>query len=293
MKVHLVDGTYELFRCYHGAPLMTGEDGCEVGATRGLLHTLVSLLGQQDVSHVACAFDTVIESFRNDLFAGYKTADGVPPELLSQFPLAERAAAALGVAVWGMVDFEADDALASGAARFASAPGVEQVVVCTPDKDLAQCVRGTQVVCLDRRRRRVLDEAGVVSKFGVSPSCIPDWLALVGDDADGIPGIPLWGHRSAAALLSRYGRIELIPDRESEWAVSVRGAAALAASLRERRAEAELYRGLATLRTDVPLREEVEDLRWLGARREPLEALCRQLGETELLDRVTRWRSGS
>jgi 5'-3' exonuclease len=190
-----------------------------------------------------------------------------------------------------MVEFEADDALATAAARWADAPGVEQVVICSPDKDLAQCVRGTKVVCLDRLRRRLLDEPGVVAKFGVGPASIPDWLALVGDAADGIPGIARWGAKSAAALLARYGRLEQIPDDARKWEVDVRGADALAESLRTSRRETELYRTLATLRRDVPLGEGLDDLRWEGARREELEALCAELGDTELLERVSSWRS--
>jgi 5'-3' exonuclease len=291
VKLHLVDGTYELFRCYFGAPPATSPDGREVGATRGLLRTLLSLLREDGVTHVACAFDHVIESFRNGLYPGYKTSDGVPADLLAQFPLAERAAHALGVVVWPMVEFEADDALATAAARWADAPGVDQVIICTPDKDLAQCVRGTRVVAFDRRQRRLLDESGVGEKFGVPPTSIPDWLALVGDSADGFPGLPRWGAKSAAAVLARYRRIVDIPDSEVEWKVEVRGAPALAASLRARRAEAELYRVLASLRTDAPLPEELDDLRWQGGRRESLVELCRELGEDELVAGVPRWRS--
>jgi 5'-3' exonuclease len=282
MKLHLVDGTYELFRTHFGAPPARAPDGREVGATLGLLRTLLALLRQPDVSHVACAFDSVIESFRNDLFAGYKTGEGVPRELLAQFPLAERAAEALGVVVWRMVEFEADDALATAAARWLHEDGVEQVVICSPDKDLTQCVRGTRVVCLDRRRQRLLDEQGVIDKFGVPPQSIPDYLALVGDSADGYPGIPGWGAKSAAALLRRYGRLEAIPDDARSWDVGLRGAATLAATLRGRRADAALFKRLATLRDDVPLAESLDDLRWRGARREPLESLCRELGDGEL-----------
>jgi 5'-3' exonuclease len=291
VKLHLVDGTYELFRCYFGAPPATSPDGREVGATRGLLRTLLSLLREDGVTHVACAFDHVIESFRNELYPGYKTSEGVPADLLAQFPLAERAVQALGVVVWPMVELEADDALATAAARWADAPGVEQVLLCTPDKDLAQCVRGTRVVAFDRRQRRLLDEPGVTGKFGVPPSSIPDWLALVGDSADGFPGIPRWGAKSAAALLARYRRIADIPDSEADWEVLVRGAPSLAASLRERRAEAELYRVLASLRLDAPLVEDLEDLRWEGGRRQALVDLCRELGEDELVGIVPRWRS--
>jgi len=225
----------------------------------------------------------LIESFRNDLFPGYKTSDGVPLDLLAQFGPAERAAEALGLVVWPMVEFEADDALATAAARWAEAEGVDQVVLCTPDKDMAQCVRGSRVVCLDRLRRRVLDEPGVLARFGVPPGAIPDWLALVGDSADRYPGIPRWGQKTATTLLARYGRLEAIPDDEHRWDVPVRGAQALARSLREHRAEALLYRTLATVRIDVPLHERLEDLRWRGVRLEAFEACCRELGDEELL----------
>jgi len=290
MRIHLVDGTYELFRAHFGAPGAIGPDGSEVGATRGILRSLLSLLREEGVSHVACAFDHVIESFRNDLFDGYKTSEGVPAELLAQFPLAERAAHALGLVVWPMVEFEADDALATAAARCGISADVEQVLICTPDKDMAQCVHGSRVVCFDRMRRRVLDEPAVVEKFGVSPASIPDWLALVGDDADGIPGVPRWGAKSASVLLARYGHLEGIPDRETQWSVAVRGAAALAQSLREHRQEASLYRRLATLRTDVPLAEGIEDLRWRGALRPQLTRLCGEIGDESFIERVHRWR---
>jgi 5'-3' exonuclease len=290
MRVHLVDGTYELFRAYFGAPTAVASDGREVGATRGILRSLLALLREDGVTHMGVAFDHVIESFRNELFAGYKTSEGVPDDLMAQFPLAERAAHALGVVVWPMVEFEADDALATAAARWKDAPGVEQVVICTPDKDMAQCVCGDKVVCLDRMRRKTLDEPGVRDKFGVGPSSIADWLALVGDSADGYPGVPRWGSKTAAALLAGYGRIDDIPDEEARWTVAVRGAAALAQSLRDHRKDVALYRTLATLRTDVPLKEDLDDLRWRGARREELTALCREIGEEDFLERVPRWR---
>jgi 5'-3' exonuclease len=290
MKVHLVDGTYELFRAYYGAPSATGPDGREVGAARGLLRSLISLLTSPDVTHVACAFDHVIESFRNGLFDGYKTSHGVPRELLAQFTLAERVTHALGIVVWPMVEFEADDALATAAARFAEAPGVEQVVICTPDKDLAQCVRGTRVVMFDRRRRILLDEASVKTKYGVTPESIPDWLALVGDDADGYPGLPGWGRKTAATVLSRYGRLEDIPDGDGTWGVTVRGASGVAQRLRDRRADAFLYRTLARLRTDVPLTETLEDLRWSGSRRAELEQVCAEIGEEDVAARMPLWR---
>jgi 5'-3' exonuclease len=289
VKVHLVDGTYELFRSYFGAPKVE-VNGREVGATRGILRSMHALLREPGVTHVAIAFDTVIESFRNDLFDGYKTSFGVPDDLMAQFPLAERAAEALGMVTWRMIEFEADDALATFAARAAADPVVDQVVICSPDKDLRQCVRGTRVVCLDRMRRVTIDEAGVVEKFGIPPVSIPDWLALVGDDADGIPGVPRWGARSASMVLAHYGHLESIPDDASRWTVPVRGAPALAESLRHHRIEVELYRTLATLREDVPLTETLEDLRWIGARRDELAALCKEIGDDEMPARVERYR---
>ncbi len=277
MQVHLIDGTYELYRNFYGAPSATDHDGREVGATRGLLRSFAALLREPGVTHVACAFDTVIESFRNDLFAGYKTGDGIDPRLWAQFPLAERATRALGIPVWSMIEFEADDALATAAARFCEQPAVARVVLCTPDKDLAQMVRGDRIVQLDRRKRTILDEAGVRAKFGVDPESIPDWLALVGDDQDGIPGIPRWGEKGAATVLAQYRHLEAIPADAATWDVAVRGKEALAATLAANRDQALLYRRLATLRTDVPLAEGLDDLRWRGRHDEELRALCREL----------------
>jgi 5'-3' exonuclease len=217
----------------------------------------------------------------------------VPDELMAQFPLAERVARALGVVVWPMVEFEADDALATAAARWMESEGVEQVVICSPDKDLAQCVRGTRVVCFDRMRQKLLDEPGVKAKFGVLPESIPDWLALVGDGADGYPGLPGWGAKTAAALLAHYRRLEDIPDHERAWQVAVRGAAGLGQCLRERRAEALLYRQLARLRLDVPLPETLDDLRWQGSRRGELDAVCAEIGEDEVAARMPLWRQDS
>jgi 5'-3' exonuclease len=289
MKIHLIDGTYELFRHFYGAPPRRAPDGGqEVGATLGLMRSLLMLLGQPGVTHVACAFDHVIESFRNDLYPGYKTGAGIDPALKAQFGLAEEAVAALGVAVWPMVEFEADDALASAAARWQGEATVEQVVVCSPDKDLAQLVQSSRVVCWDRRRELIIDEAGVVEKYGVSPASIPDWLALVGDAADGFPGVPGWGEKSAAAVLARYGHLENIPADPQEWGLGGRGVR-LAASLAERHADALLFRQLATLRTDVPLAEKLEDLEWQGARA-TLRAVCATLGDEQTVKRVTRWR---
>jgi 5'-3' exonuclease len=285
VDVHLIDGTYELFRAHFGAPDAAAPDGTPVGATRGLLRSLQALLREPGVTHVAVAFDHVVESFRNRLFPGYKTAEGVPPELLAQFPLAEEATRALGLVTWPMVELEADDALATGAVRFAGSPGVERVLLCTPDKDLAQCVRGTRVVGFDRMRRRVLDEAGVRERFGVAPESIPDWLALVGDTADGIPGVPRFGEKSASAVLGRYAHLEAIPDEVARWEVPVRGAAALAASLAAHREAAMLYRTLATVRTDAPLAEDLEALRYRGPNPELLSALGARLGDSRLATR--------
>ncbi len=293
MNVHLVDGTFELFRCYFGAPKALSPIGVEVGGTRGILRTLMSLLRQDGVTHVGIAFDYVIESFRNELYDGYKTSNGIPPDLWNQFRLAERASHALGVVVWPMIEFEADDALATAAARADADPNVEQVVICATDKDLAQCVRGTRVVCYDRMRRRMFDEAGVIAKFGVPPASIPDWLALVGDTADGYPGIPGWGAKSAAAMLAHYKHVDAIPNDDREWTIPVRSAGALAASLRENREEVALYRRLATLRTDAPLAEDTEALRWLGARRTELTNLCREIGDEAFLGQIPRWRDES
>lgn len=292
MKLHLVDGTYELFRSYFGAPPAKGAGGREVGATRGLVRSLLKLLREEGGTHVGVAFDTRIESFRNELFAGYKTGDGIDPELFQQFELAERATRALGLTVWPMLDFEADDALATVAARAEADPRVEQVLICSPDKDLAQCVRGQRVCLVDRRRGLELDEAAVFEKWGVPPAAIPDWLALVGDDADGIPGVPRWGAKSAAVVLAAHGHLEDIPPDPARWKVKVRGAQALSESLEQHREAARLYRTLATLRTDAPIAEALAELAWGGAPRAELEALAAELGDTELPARVHRFREG-
>jgi 5'-3' exonuclease len=289
MRIHLVDGTYELFRNFFGAPPKRAPDGREAGATLGLLNSLLSLLVKSGATHVACAFDHVIESFRNDLFPGYKTSAGVASDLLAQFPLAEEAVAALGVVVWPMVEFEADDALASAAARFRSEPDVDQVVICSPDKDLAQLVSGSQVVCWDRRRDIMYDEAAVLAKFGVRPASMPDWLALVGDAADGYPGLPGWGPKSAAAVLSRYEHLESIPEDPGRWGLGRARALRLAESLKAHQEDVLLYRRLATLRRDVPLQETIFDLEWHGAQ-ERLKQLCRELGDDKIPTRVPRWR---
>ena len=292
MNIHLVDGTYELFRNHFGAPPKKAPDGREVGATLGLLRSLLMLLTSPGVTHVAVAFDHVIESFRNDLFAGYKTGEGVDSKLLAQFPLAEEAVYALGVVVWPMIEFEADDALATAAARFKKNKTVEQILICSPDKDLAQLVSGDRVVCWDRRRDIVIDEEGVVEKFGVRPHSIPDWLALVGDSADGYPGIPGWGAKSASVVLSHYEHMESIPDDPVKWklsSISPGRAASLAESLSQRREEALLYKKLATVREDVPLKEKLSDLKWQGARRR-LNELCAELGDLKIPLRIPRWR---
>ena len=290
VNIHLIDGTYELFRNYFGAPKRKSPSSREVGATVGLLRSLVALLAQPGVTHVACAFDHVIESFRNKLFSGYKTAEGIDPDLLAQFPLAEEAVSALGIVVWPMVEFEADDALATAAARFKDAKGVGQVVICSPDKDLAQSVRGKKVVCWDRRREVVYDEKGVVQKFGVHPESMPDWLALVGDAADGYPGIQGWGAKSASAVLARFKHLEKIPQDPQQWKLKLGRAPYLSENLENHRREALLYRKLATLREDVPLKEKLGDLEWRGARGR-LKSLCLDLGVKELPDRIPTWRS--
>ena len=286
MEVHLVDGTYELFRAHYGAPGARAADGREIGASRGLARSLLGLVRNEGATHVAVAFDHVVESFRNEIFDGYKTGEGIEPELFAQFPLAEEVARALGCVVWPMVEFEADDALATAAARFRDDPRVDRVLICSPDKDLAQCVTGDRVVCVDRRREKTLDEDGVREKFGVDPASIPDWLALVGDAADGIPGIPAWGARSAATVLAEYGHIDRIPDDPAEWSVTVRGAARLAENLRTRRDDAGLYCDLATLRTDVPLEESPDDLEWTGAHCRELEPLAKLLHAGDLVERL-------
>jgi len=279
-RVHLIDGTYELFRTWFGAP-PAEVAGREVGASRALLRSLAALLRSGQVTHAACAFDHVIESFRNDLFPGYKTGDGLDPALVGQFPLAEEVSAALGLATWPMIEFEADDGLATAAHALASAPDVEQVVIASPDKDLTQCVRGDRVVVWDRLRGTVLDEAGVIAKFGVAPASIPDYLALVGDDADGIPGLPRWGARSASTVLARWRHLEAIPDDEAAWEVPVRGRAALGEILRARRSDALLYRRLATLRTDATAETgppTLDALAWRGVDAAALAALAPVLG---------------
>jgi 5'-3' exonuclease len=253
------------------------------------MNSLLALVSMTDVTHVACGFDHVIESFRNRLYAGYKTGEGIDPKLLAQFALAEEAVSALGIVVWPMIEFEADDALATGVSLYKDKPGVEQIVICSPDKDLAQMVSGKSIVCWDRRRDIYLDEEGVFGKFGVQPHSIPDWLALVGDAADGYPGIPLWGAKSASVVLSKFDHIESIPDDPSELEIPLGRAIKLVESLRPRREEALLYRRLATLRSDVPLQQDLSDLEWRGATAD-LPEVCEALGNQQLLKRVSRWR---
>ena len=284
MHVHLVDGTYELFRHYFALPEHRDDEGVEVAATRGVVGSVVQLL-EEGATHVGVATDHVIESFRNDLWPGYKTSAGVEPELLRQFPLLEDALRALGVTVWAEVELEADDALASAAA-VAQRAGVERVFICTPDKDLGQCVHDPDVVQLDRRTGKLFDEAAVRAKFGVSPASIPDWLALVGDSADGFPGLPGWGAKSAGAVLARYGRVDEIPDDAGNWTVDVRGAARLAATLHDQRSLVELFRVLATLRLDAAVGEPA-GWRWTGPT-EALPAWAARLGAPTLPARVDR-----
>jgi len=273
VDVHLLDGTYELFRHFYAMPSARDAGGREVAAVRGVLNSVLGMINA-GARHVAVATDHVIESFRNGLWAGYKTGAGIDPDLLAQFPLLESSLAAMGVTVWPMVEFEADDALAAAAVRAAADPRVERVVICTPDKDLAQCVRGTRIVQLNRRTRTTIDEAGVVAKFGVPPTSIPDYLALVGDAADGYPGLRGWGAKSTAAVLARFGHIEDIPADWRTWGVNATNPAALARTLEENRPQALLFRTLATLRTDVRTFGDVGELEWTGPRPEfaPLAA---------------------
>ncbi len=288
VDVYLLDGTYELFRHFFALPPATNAAGEEVAATRGVVGSVLAML-EAGVTHVGVATDHVIESFRNTLWPGYKTSAGVDPRLLAQFPLLEEALQALGVVVWPMVELEADDALGTAARVAAATAAVERVFICTPDKDLAQCVVGTRVAQLDRRSQRVTDEAGVVAKFGVPPASIPDYLALVGDSADGYPGLPGWGAKSAAMVLARYGSVTAIPPDAADWDVEVRGARLdkLAAVLRDNLELALLFRDLATLRTDAPIPAASAALRWTGPTAD-FGAICDRLGAPQLLDRARR-----
>jgi 5'-3' exonuclease len=295
VQLHLVDATYELFRAHYAPrPDVRGRDGIILSGVSGLCDQLLYLLREEGATHVGCATDRVIESFRNDLYPGYKSSAGMPPELLSQFPIAESAIEALGIVLWPMVEWEADDAIAAAAGVFSADPDVEQILVCTPDKDMAQLVNDSRVVLWDRRRGLTYDDAGVRAKWGVAPASIPDWLALVGDSSDGFPGLPGWGAKSAAAVLTVYGSLEGIPPRASHWEVpSLRGAPVLAATLRDHWDEAQLYRDLARLRTTadgvaIPQRSAAE-LRWDGVPRERWEAFCDEWGLARLRSRPHRW----
>jgi 5'-3' exonuclease len=285
MDVHLIDGTYELFRHFFAVPMTADMNGQEVGAVRGVLNSVLSMI-ERGATHIGVATDHVVESFRNDLYPGYKTSEGVPPELLSQFPILEEALEAMGVVVWPMVHYEADDALASAAGRAAQDDRVSQVIICTPDKDLSQCVVGTRVVQLDRRHNILRDEAGVVAKFGVKPQSIPDYLAVVGDSADGFPGLPGWGVKAAAVTLSQYPHLEDIPKDWRAWHPSIRKARVLSESLFNAWNDALLFRRLATLRLDVPVFDTVEDLRWKGAHPN-FEEHCQRMKSPDLFRRVT------
>ena len=288
--LYLVDATYELFRAYTAIPTIKAPDGREVAAVYGLVNTLLKLLREGEVTHAGCATDRTVTSFRNQLYPGYKDGEGLPPDLMAQFPLAEEAIEALGLVLWGMEEFEADDALCAAAARFR--PEFERVVICSADKDLAQCVEGERVVLQDRRQQKVYDAAGVEAKFGVPPRAIPDYLALVGDAADGFPGIPGWGAKSSAAVLGAYGALEAIPLDPDAWTVKVRGAKRLATSLGERREDALLFKRLATLRRDVPLPQRSrDDLAWHGVPSGPFRAFCERQGFRGLADRPHRWRA--
>ena len=289
MKLHLVDATFELFRAFFSRPAENGPDGRPVNAVRGLIESMLSLLREDDLTHVAAATDHVIESWRNDVYPGYKSSVGMPPELLSQFGDAERALRALGITTWAMVEDEADDAIATGVARMGGDKRVEQVVICSVDKDLAQCVDGERVVLRDRMRTITYDEDGVVAKFGVHPESIPDYLALVGDSSDGYPGLPGWGSKSAAAVLARFGHLEAIPSSPLEWEVPLRNASRLAATLQQQRADAFLYRRLATLNRDAAISGDLDSLEWTGVPREAFLALCDELGFDRIRERVHRW----
>jgi 5'-3' exonuclease len=289
MKIHLVDGTYELFRAHFGAPPKKSISGMEVGATLGLVRSMMLLLSDPEVTHVAVAFDHVIESFRNKMYAGYKSSAGVDPVILNQFPLAEAAVKALGLVTWPQVKFEADDAIAAAVAKFKKVKSVEQIVICSVDKDLTQMVERDKVVCWDRRREIVLDEKGVIEKFGVSPESIPDFLALVGDSADGYPGIQGWGEKSTSTVLAKYKHIEAIPSDPNQLGLGLGRATTLLENLKNNYKDALLFRELSTLRTDVPIKESLADLKWQGATSK-LKKVCLELGDTRIPERVTKWK---
>lgn len=289
MKIHLVDGTYELFRAHFGAPPKKSASGQEVGATLGLVRSLMLLLSDPEVTHVAVAFDHVIESFRNKMYANYKSSEGVDPIILNQFPVAEKLVSALGLVVWPMVKFEADDAIASAVAKFKKVKSVEQIVICSVDKDLTQMVDGDRVICWDRRREIYLNDKGVIEKFGVGPESIPDFLALVGDSADGYPGIQGWGEKSTSTVLAKYKHIEAIPNDPNKLGLGLGRATTLLENLQKNYKDALLFRELSTLRTDVPLKETLADLKWQGAYPR-LKKLCHELGDERIPERITKWR---
>ena len=286
--LHLLDGTYELFRNHFGAPPRQTPEGWEIGAVSGLISSTLSLLDGGEITHVGAAFDSVIESFRNDMFDGYKTGEGTPAELYAQFPVAERAMEAMGVTVWSMIEHEADDGLASAAIRFVDE--VDQVVIMSPDKDMTQLFGDPKIVGYDRRKGVFIDAEGTRERFGVSPESMPDYLGLVGDPADGIPGLPGWGAKSSGALLFRYGHLDAIPPCEEDWGVKVRSAAKLAETPRDRMDDALLYRDLATLRTTADISETLAELEWKGVSRDAYETLCDELGFTGLRTRPARWQ---
>jgi 5'-3' exonuclease len=290
MKLHLVDATFELFRAFYSRPPRRAPDGRPVNAVQGLIDSMLSLLREEDLTHIGAATDYVIESWRNDVFPGYKSSAGIDRELLAQFRDAERALEALGIPVWAMVEDEADDAIATAVERFADDPRVEQVIVCSVDKDLAQLVDDGRVVLRDRMRRVTYDEAGVITKFGVRPTSIPDYLALVGDSSDGYPGLPGWGSKSAAAVLSKFEHLDAIPPSVLDWQLDIRNASRLAATLAEQRSEAMLYRTLATLKRDSAISTpSLDDLEWRGVPRATFVALCEELGFDTVRERVHRW----
>jgi len=289
MKIHLVDGTYELFRAHFGAPPKKSQSGQEVGATLGMLRSMLLLLSDPEVTHVAVAFDHVIESFRNKMYKGYKSSEGVDPIILNQFPVAEAAIKALGLVTWPMVKYEADDAIATAVAKFKKVKSVEQIVICSVDKDLTQMVDGERVICWDRRREITLNEKGVIDKFGVSPESIPDFLALVGDSADGYPGIQGWGEKSTSTVLAKYKHIETIPKDPNKIPLGLGRATTLLENLQNNYKDALLFRELSTLRTDVPLKETLADLKWLGAYPR-LRKVCKELQSESVVDRVPMWR---
>jgi len=288
MKVHLIDGTYELFRHFYAVPSSKNDSGQEIGAVRGVLLSVFSMI-EAGATHMGVATDHVVESFRNELYSGYKTSEGVPPELLSQFPILEEALESMGVVVWPMTFFEADDALASAAGKAAKGIDTEQVLICTPDKDLAQCVVGKRVVQVDRRRNIVRDEAAIEEKFGVKPESIPDYLAVIGDSADGYPGIAGWGPKAASAALSKYRHLEGIPKDWHTWDSSIRRARPLSESLIADWENALLYRTLATLRLDVPVFDSVDELRWKGPR-DNFDQCCERLRAGDLYRRMSAKR---